>query len=505
MSKLYDLLREWESMPFPIEISNLSFEKNLHDLSEGCTIKIWRDEDFKLQATIEGYIENAKSLSNPGKEEGYGNFAVEDIITGYVKGDGKKYSLSGCIIGSYNLQGVTYPGYGMPFSAELHLSSITYEPEMKDSEETQVEQNWYISSSTRILYPGGTKRFDDNGLQRLRSGVDPERDTSDIVPISMSRDFFKIEVPGAQCIVSIVPKEIGLSWASCFCIEYRSAWGPFPKKEVKEAIEDLISFLYGAQFIYVGTTKFSENEIVEQRAVSPSVINVKHKCQNGTRPPIQFNNQFDWGKIECLINTLLPVYLEKMDSLNLSGILWRYFQAIDIAIGVNLPALSSALEKLANNYLKAGNVNYATYMDGEQFSDLIGDELKIIEEKFSSLPYKDVMIRKMKSAYQRGSNEKMDFFFSLLELQRSKVEKKALQKRNSMAHGGSDAESMAEVKKLILHTRAYETLFHRVFLRILGYTGYYIDYYHDGSVSKHIDSPSGPIMTEHKCLYYKKR
>lgn len=319
----------------------------------------------------------------------------------------------------------------------------------------------------------------------------------------MSKDFFKIEASGVQCIVSIVPKDIGLSWASCFCIEYRSSWGPFPKKEIKHALEDLLSFLYGAQFIYIGTTKFSENEIVEQSAISPHVINAKYKCQNGTRPPIQFNNQFEWGKIENLVNSLLPVYLEKMDSLKLSSILWRYFQAIDMAIGVNLPTLSSALEKLANNYLKANNVDHATYLSEEKFSGLIGNELNTIEEKLNSVIDRDVIIRKIKSAYRRGSNEKMELFFSLLELQRSSVEKKALQQRNSMAHGGSDAETMAKVKKLILHTRAYETLFHRVFLRILGYTGYYIDYYHSGNVSKHIDSPSGPITPEDKCLYYK--
>lgn len=60
MNKLYDPLREWESMPFPIEISNLYFEKNLHDLSTDCIIKIWRDEELRLKATIEGHSINPK-------------------------------------------------------------------------------------------------------------------------------------------------------------------------------------------------------------------------------------------------------------------------------------------------------------------------------------------------------------------------------------------------------------------------------------------------------------
>ena len=68
--------------------------------------------------------------------------------------------------------------------------------------------------------------------------------------------------------------------------------------------------------------------------------------------------------------------------------------------------------------------------------------------------------------------------------------------RNLMAHGGADTKSKKEALQQVLLTRAYETLFHRVFLRILGYDDYYIDYYLTGRKSKKITSPTGPNLPE---------
>ena len=46
-----------------------------------------------------------------------------------------------------------------------------------------------------------------------------------------------------------------------------------------------------------------------------------------------------------------------------------------------------------------------------------------------------------------------------------------------MAHSSSKNIDENKTKELIRLSRAYETLFNRVFLRILSYNGNYIDYY----------------------------
>ena len=49
--------------------------------------------------------------------------------------------------------------------------------------------------------------------------------------------------------------------------------------------------------------------------------------------------------------------------------------------------------------------------------------------------------------------------------------------KNYMAHEGSNAKSKKETEELVLKRKAYETLLNRTFLRIIGYTEYYIGYY----------------------------
>ena len=61
-----------------------------------------------------------------------------------------------------------------------------------------------------------------------------------------------------------------------------------------------------------------------------------------------------------------------------------------------------------------------------------------------------------------------------------------------MAHGGADAKTIEKGKELILKTTAYETLFNRTILRILGYNDYYIDYHTANNRVRPIRTPGGP-------------
>ncbi len=492
---VYDPRKEWENFDFPIEISNLEFEKNFHELSgTTCSIRIIRDDNFKLKATIKGHTLKPKALDQDKREEGPGNFAALDIITGYDADNQYAYTLTKCVIGSYSLKGSYFENLGMPFTADLHFDSFSKKPKQyqPDNNISIIHYEWFVSSSVSFFYPGSTRRFFKDVYHKNRDGFDVAINSDKIYPNSSSRDFFTVDVPGLKCIVSEVPKDFKLSWAECFCFEYRSSFGLDIAKSTKKSLEFFLGFLFGTEMIKIGSTTFAGEEIICQEAFSPEGGDVKHFCQNGSKPPIQFNEQYEWGKVQYLVDKYFPIYLKLDKELDLESILWRFFQAKTVPVGVNLPILSSALEKLCRNYLKAHPEVKLDYLDETTYLSIVEPEIELIKNKLANIEDTSIIINKLKGAYKRGDNERLNLFFKLIDLPVNDLEKKALKARNSMAHGGADAKTMEKAKKLILHTRVYETLFHRVFLRVLGYDDYYIDYYLSGTKSRKITTPTGP-------------
>jgi hypothetical protein len=59
--------------------------------------------------------------------------------------------------------------------------------------------------------------------------------------------------------------------------------------------------------------------------------------------------------------------------------------------------------------------------------------------------------------------------FEILELAVGEVELKAIRARNKMAHSSMGNASEGEVREIYKLSLAYETLFNKVFLRVLGY------------------------------------
>lgn len=428
------------------------------------------------------------------REEGPGNFAALDTITGYDAEKKYSYKLTNCVIGSFSFKGIYFDSLGVPFTAELHFDSFSKKPTLIQSDISYpvLHYEWFVSASVNFFYPGITRRFFKNIYHKIREGIDEKKESERISPLSSSRDYFTVNAPGIKCIVSEVPKDFKLPWAECFCFEYRSSFGAKATSSVKKSLEFFLGFLFGTELIKIGTTTFAGEEIICQEAFSPPGADVMHFCQNGSKPPIHFNEEREWGKVQHLVDKYFPAYLEKDKHLDLEGILWRFFQAKTVPVGVNLPILSSALEKLSRNYLKSHPEVKLDYLEESAFSALTAPEIESIKNKLSDIEDAAIIVNKLKDAYKRGDNERLNLFFKLIDLPVNDLEKKALKARNSMAHGGSDAKTMEKAKKLILHTRVYETIFHRVFLRILGYNDYYIDYYLSGTKSRKITTPTGP-------------
>ena len=109
------------------------------------------------------------------------------------------------------------------------------------------------------------------------------------------------------------------------------------------------------------------------------------------------------------------------------------------------------------------------------------------------LPSKErqIIINKISGAYQKGPNEKMRIIFDKLGLETGKVEDQAIRLRNSMVHGSRDYSDIENAYDDLVLSRAYEILFHRIMLTLIGYTDYYIDYSMQGCPSKPVRMKAG--------------
>jgi hypothetical protein len=114
------------------------------------------------------------------------------------------------------------------------------------------------------------------------------------------------------------------------------------------------------------------------------------------------------------------------------------------------------------------------YLAKKEYDELLSSEFGLIENKLENTPYKTRIMNRIKGAYNMGANEQMDFFFEEIHLPIRSVERDAIKERNQMAHGKTMNDKVNE--NAINLTHAYQTLFHRVLLKVLEYDGEYIGY-----------------------------
>ena len=208
-------------------------------------------------------------------------------------------------------------------------------------------------------------------------------------------------------------------------------------------------------------------------------------------PPIRFNLKYQWGDLSWLLNQFLPRYLELRKAICLDEALCRYWIARSIPLGSNLPVLSSALEIMAENYLKTTGNYKKEYLPEENYLQLIETELNELMTKLSSVQDGDIILKKISTAFRKGPSEKTNHFLNTVGIKVGKSEKKAIALRNKMAHSSRDYSQEKNTYEDIVCTRVYEGLFRRIILKLLGYNGYYIDYSVKGTPLKHIDLCAG--------------
>jgi len=487
---------EWESINYPLVLTNVKAENGFYEIPLDSVIKIWRDSQFDLKAEISGKTNNIKNLDYK-----YSNNAIkpgefvqsETLICTNADNDKFYYKLKGCHLGNLN----TSPNYYSEtkeynFRVELLLSEIIEEKNNYKEKQIDALTEWFLCENIDLLFPRTTERFSSD--KYLKQRIPPEERielTDDNIRClrESSRDFFYIEFDNYGIIVQSIKKEYLPNWAFGIAIEYNSKYGIIPELKQRIAISEIISFVLGVKLVYIGSTELnSQQESILRRAISPWGNNIIARCSSTCMPPIKFANHKEYGKIEIVLNALVPEYLNLRENLVLESVLWKFWLARDAYVGTNLPILSSALESLAEAYLKFNKlITKPSKTLKKEYNYFLKHQSSFIEELWK-FEFGKRLINKLENPFNLGVNEKLTIFFETIgiTIERDSIENKALIARNFMTHSTLKTNP-EEVKKALKFTRAYETFFSRILLKILGYKGNYIDYYTLGFPERDIE------------------
>jgi hypothetical protein len=289
-------------------------------------------------------------------------------------------------------------------------------------------------------------------------------------------DHFRVETDVASFVVHLVPDGFGPPWSRNIGVEYRPRGGILPDAEVRESVGELLGFILGRRLLPLGTTAFAEAgfpiEVVARQLWGEDGRTV---CAKPDLSPLAIEMPRGGRNVEDVLAALLPRYLELRSALRLGDVLWRLWLGNEASLGIDLPIFSAGLDMLAAEWFKSSRSrSRGVYMEKSAFDRLLADAFRLIEERLRGVEYAERILRRIKGAFQAGQAERTEWFFEEIGLPLGRHERAAMKARNAPAHGGGGG-SEEEIRELIQHGAAYRTLYARTILKLLGYSGRYLD------------------------------
>jgi len=462
---------EWEILREPVAIYKVADRTELPKGQK--RIMINRDEDYNLKATLHfkdpEFDRHFQRLSDVA-----GSFPETFDIQG-SHSDLIHYTLESCLIGGITIH-LVQEGPEILDTANLYFQGLR--KRYKTGKEDTHLMEWFLNGPQDSVFHRSTKRKLSKSFFRRRlaskedkiDSIEVSRDSS-----SIRSDFLRIKACDMQFLIVKVPKGIGPEWSSNIGIEYRKAWGRIPDRDERKKIEELCSFVFGRQLLSVGYTAYDQNEnMVEAYAHNPWGNEAKSLCSKYDAPPVRIDNPIR-GKAEDVIVQLLPKYYERQETLFLKEALWHYWISRNVPVGTNLSIISAAVETIINRWYrfkesKSGGV----YMQKSKFETLLKEEIDGIKRKLASEPEGEKIVAKILRAYDFGITERFRIFFEEIKLSIDEQEWKAIKERHKFAHGHIEF-GKTDWNRVIQHYNTFETLLHKILLKLLGYSGTYID------------------------------
>lgn len=315
--------------------------------------------------------------------------------------------------------------------------------------------------------------------------------------------------------------EIGPNWSQKVAIEYHCQSHEVPTKSQRETITELVSFLLGRHLLRVGSSCFLLNELASFDAISPWGDDIISICSSADNNPIDLD--FGNSKIEKLIEKLLPAYEVQRRDVHINELIWALWIAKRMPVSLDLPIYASALESLSATYLKKNGWSskkdflsnpeknaiiqaVTPLLDRNHYRDDILKQIKEISidglsgnlrRKIAKAitpvirenRYREIILKKVDTIRDITIGERLRIFFRELDLELGTVENLAIKARNDVVHRMALVDSNSDDG--IRYGATYRALVHRVLLRLLGYTGKYVDYSVPGLASKPLRKAQG--------------
>jgi hypothetical protein len=479
---------EWECLQSPAKVVDLSKTTYLLPQPESLTVR--RDADYSLSFVAEG---TGAKLGAPYGPAAFrpGEITSGESVKGVFSGPRTPIDLEGVSSGPRQIRG----------DGVFSIEGVVYSVRCEWQQVAPHRIVEYCASGPRLgFHTKGTSR--DFG-----SNTKVERQ----VPESQTPDFWSYQIPGMgahsgwdsfyirnkyfEVFCTSVDKEIAPEWLAPISIQFGPDAQAFDKKYRREVLEAL-SFALGRRLIIVGHTTFdAASNPIEQFAVAPYSENIRKECEHATLAPC--HREWETGSFsETTVAQLAEAYLTNRGSLHLDEVIFNWWIARSLPLGMNIVAYTGALEALAAAWL-AADPNRSAYIPKDEFKAKVAPAIDVIEKQQSvalpagaplPAPWKAV-IGKLRNANSVGAADRVRKFLEAVNLPTAGVEKVLLNSRNKYAHGG--VLSGKEVEFLVLVRRCFETFLNRVMLKAIGSAVEYIDYSTLDFPKRRIDDPLG--------------
>jgi len=469
-----EMLSELFSFSCNIPLKNIGLQPN--------TINIFRGENYEI--VIEAHGKGAKGHGHLNRNLKKGQSIVgEDYEFQFVNHKVILYKAIG--------NGLTINGGG-EFKLGLLVRRVSDETDLKEKIKTVTE---YFVGCPEIQWSGHSERKMGKKAS-LERGVSSKliKHSLSSQSESFSSDCAFLENKYGKIVFSKFANEKN-DKGSCY-LEFDDAVTGIDKS-YRENWAEALSFFIGKRLISVGFKNFTEQGWLKyQEAYSAYSPNFNREINSPALPPVGYWDQRGFND-DKKIGDLIELYLENQTQLSLSDALEGMWVGKTMPIGLGLVAFSSSLEVLINAWFKLKKTkNSGLIVDEEEFNSKTSNWIENFEKSIPSNDGWKSIVKKIKNSNFVVGSDKFKIFFKEINLPTGPVEKTVIDSRHKMAHGGS--LEGAELRKYILISRAYQTLISRVVLKVIGYSGKYIDYSTYDFPERNINEPLGGPMGDGK-------
>ncbi len=469
---------EWEILHKPITITQIDQNQELPNGKQ--KIRMKRDEDYTLKCLLEFEDPSPEWVNFRRRSNIAGSIAKSFDIHGSSRG--VLYTIESAVIGTVNLTTLFAGKEQTTGIAELYFEGLKMN--YRNRNEGTHFVGWYLNGPRDHVFWKATER--KGKINYIRNRIDFEDNKIDSIDVSTrsevgTADYCWIELSDFQFLIGKVPNEFGPPWSSNIGIEYRKKWGGIPNESQRKKIEELCSFVLGRQLLSIGYTVFDQKEnLVEAYCHDPWGKNTKSSCSNADLPPVRIQLPSPRSSKE-LISQLMPKYFELSDLLRLTEAMWYIWVSRGMPTGTNLPILAAALESIINGWFEFKSESHGVYLEKEIFVSLIEKEIIEIRKKLDAIFRTENerlkvqnIVNKILQTNEFGVMERYRIFFEEIDLKIKPHEWDAINERHKFVHGHARFKE-TDWSKVLSHVNTYETLLNKVILKLLGYSGKYID------------------------------